>query len=166
MSSVALLRGINLGKINKVDMKSLKQLFEELGFHNVRTYIQTGNVIFDNGDCSEGKLEEALRITYGFSIPVTLRTKSELEEIHNHPLFLNDQTFVMFLQRKITNEQITILKEIVEDDFVVLHQRNLIINHSKNYHRTKYTNAFFEKKLQTVCTARNKNTVIKILERM
>lgn len=166
MSAVALLRGINLGKINKVDMKSLKLLFEELGFLNVRTYIQTGNVIFDSGGCKEGKLGEALRETYGFEIPVVIRPKAELEEINNHPLFLKEQTFVMFLQKEITNDQLAILKATVEDDFIVLHSRNLIIQHTKNYHQTKYTNTFFEKKLQMTSTARNKNTVIKLLERM
>lgn len=166
MSSVALLRGINLGKLNKVDMKSLKLLFEELGFQNVRTYIQTGNVIFDGGGCNVEKLEEALNDAYGFEIPVVVRSKVELEEISNHPLFLNDQTFVMFLQKEVTNDQLAILKGIVEDDFIVLHNRNLIIHHTKNYHQTKYTNTFFEKKLQMVSTARNKNTVNKILERM
>ncbi|MER2260883.1 MAG: DUF1697 domain-containing protein [Psychrobacillus sp.] len=166
MSSVALLRGINLGKLNKVDMKSQKLLFEELGFQNVRTYIQTGNVIFDGGGCGEEKLEDALRNTYGFEIPVVMRSKAEVEKISNHPLFLNDQTFVMFLQKEVTNDQLAFLKGIVEDDFTVLHNRNLIIHHTKNYHQTKYTNNFFEKKLQMVSTARNKNTVNKILERM
>ena len=166
MTAVALLRGINLGKINKVDMKSLKQLFEELGFQNVRTYIQTGNVIFDTAGCNAEKLEEALNGAYGFEIPVVVRPKVELEEISNHPLFLNDQTFVMFLQKEVTNDQLAFLKGIVEDDFIVLHNRNLIIHHTKNYHQTKYTNTFFEKKLQMVSTARNKNTVNKILERM
>ena len=79
MTAVALLRGINLGKINKVDMKSLKLLFEELGFLNVRTYIQTGNVIFDSGGCEEEKLEEALRNAYRFEIPVVIRSKAEME---------------------------------------------------------------------------------------
>lgn len=57
MSYVALLRGINLGKRNKVDMKSLKALFEETGFQNVRTYIQTGNVLFDEPICDEQQME-------------------------------------------------------------------------------------------------------------
>ena len=166
MSSVALLRGINLGKLNKVDMKSLKHLFEELGFQNVRTYIQTGNVIFDSGGCSEEKLQAALRDAYGFEIPAVVRSKAELEELQNHPLLLNDQAFVMFLQKEVTNDQLALLKGVVEDDFIVLHNRNLIIHHTKNYHQTKYTNTFFEKKLQMSSTARNKNTVNKILERM
>lgn len=47
MPSVILLRGINLGAKNKVDMKSLKSLFEEMSYENVQTYIQTGNVIVE-----------------------------------------------------------------------------------------------------------------------
>ncbi|MEK9156965.1 MAG: DUF1697 domain-containing protein, partial [Patescibacteria group bacterium] len=48
MLSVALLRGINVGGNNKVDMKKLKAAFEALGFENVRTYINTGNVLFEH----------------------------------------------------------------------------------------------------------------------
>ncbi|GGA69377.1 DUF1697 domain-containing protein [Ornithinibacillus halotolerans] len=74
MSYVALLRGINLGKRNKVDMKSLKSLFEEMGFQNVRTYIQTGNVLFDELICDEEQIETQLKNTFGFDIPVTVRS--------------------------------------------------------------------------------------------
>ncbi|MEI4769891.1 DUF1697 domain-containing protein [Psychrobacillus sp. FJAT-51614] len=166
MSLVALLRGINLGAKNKVDMKSLKTLFEEMGFENVRTYIQTGNVIFDNTTYDILEIEKMLFATYGFNIPVVLRTKAELEEIQQHPVFLKDQVYVMFLANEISDEQQALLDSLVEDEFVVLKRKNIIINMSKNYHQTKFTNTFFEKKLGMVSTARNQNTVNKILLKM
>ncbi|TQR13137.1 DUF1697 domain-containing protein [Psychrobacillus lasiicapitis] len=143
VSFVALLRGINLGAKNKVEMKSLKALFEDLGYENVRTYIQTGNVIFDNIVYDVLQLEHALRETYGFDIPVTVRSKAELEEIQQHPIFLKDQVYVMFLENEISDDQQTLLDSLIDDEFVVWHRRNVIISLSKNYHQTKFTNAFF-----------------------
>ncbi|MFJ8065420.1 DUF1697 domain-containing protein [Psychrobacillus sp. NPDC096426] len=166
MPFVALLRGINLGAKNKVDMKSLKLLFEEMDYENVRTYIQTGNVIFDNASYDAQQLENVLRETYGFDIPVVVRSKKELEEIQQHPIFLKEQVYVMFLEREISDEQQALLDSLVDDEFAVWNRRNVIISLSKNYHQTKYTNAFFEKKLGMASTARNRNTVNKIVMKM
>ncbi|SES24670.1 DUF1697 domain-containing protein [Psychrobacillus sp. OK032] len=166
MSFVALLRGINLGAKNKVDMKSLKVLFEEMGYENVRTYIQTGNVIFDNATYDVWQIENKLRETYGSDIPVVVRSKEELEEIQQHPIFLKEQVYVMFLAHGISDEQQALLDSLVDDEFIVRNGRNVIISLSKNYHQTKFTNAFFEKKLDMASTARNQNTVNKILMKM
>lgn len=166
LSFVALLRGINLGAKNKVDMKSLKLLFEELGYENVQTYIQTGNVIFDNTTYDVLQLQIALLETYGFDIPVVIRSKEELEEIQQHPIFLKEQVYSMFLEKEVSDEQLAILENLVSDEFIVWNRRNVIINLSKTYHQTKFTNTFFEKKLGMVSTARNQNTVNKILMKM
>lgn len=166
LSFVALLRGINLGAKNKVDMKSLKALFEEMGYENIRTYIQTGNVIFDNAMYDVQQIEDTLRETYAFDIPVVVRSKEELEEIQQHPIFLKEQVYVMFLEKEISDEQQALLDSLVDDEFVVWNLRNVIINLSKSYHQTKFTNNFFEKKLGMVSTARNQNTVNKIVLKM
>jgi uncharacterized protein (DUF1697 family) len=166
MSYVALLRGINLGKRNKVDMKSLKALFEEMDFQNVRTYIQTGNVLFDEPICDEQQMETQLKNTFGFDIPVTVRSKEVLEKIQQHPLFTKDNVYILFQKTPISNEQIDLLKEIIDDEFDVIDQQNMVINLSKNFHQTKYNNAFFERKLKVHSTVRNRNTVEKVLSRM
>ena len=166
MSYVALLRGINLGKMNKVDMKSLKALFEEMGFQNVQTYIQTGNVLFDNITCDEHQIELKLKKTYGFDIPVTIRSKAELKIVQQHSIFSKENVYIIFLKEQISKDQLELLKTVVDEEFVVLEQKNIIINLSKNYHQTKYTNTFFEKQLKTTSTLRNRNTVNKILLKM
>ncbi|WP_192797423.1 DUF1697 domain-containing protein [Psychrobacillus glaciei] len=166
MSFVALLRGINLGARNKVDMKSLKGLFEEMGYENVRTYIQTGNVIFDNAAYDVSAIETALREKYGFNIPVIVRSKEELEEIQQHSIFAKEQVYIMFLANETSDEQQALLGELVEDEFAVCNRKNIIINLSANYHKTKFTNNFFEKKLGMPSTARNQNTVNKIMLKM
>lgn len=166
MTSVALLRGINLGNKNKVDMKSLKALFEQMGYVNVRTFLQTGNVMFDGISYDIQQIESMLHETYGFDIPVIFRTKTELEEIQQQPIFLKEQVYVMFLKEDISVEQQQLLDSLVEDEFIVLNSRNIIINLSKKYHQTKFTNTFFEKKLEMASTARNQNTVNKLILKM
>ena len=123
MPSVILLRGINLGAKNKVDMKSLKSLFEEMGYENVQTYIQTGNVIVEQSVIDGPSLEVALLEAYGFEIPVTIRSKEELEEIQQHPIFYKDQVYVMFLTQEISEEQQEMLVGLIDDEFVVWKNR-------------------------------------------
>lgn len=166
MTSVVLLRGINLGAKNKVDMKSLKSLFEEMGYENVQTYIQTGNVLVEQTIIDVPSIEVALHKTYGFEIPVTVRSKAELAEIQHLPIFSKEQVYVMFLAQEITDEQQKMLASLIDDEFVVWKKRNVVISLSKNYHQTKYSNAFFERKLGMSSTARNQNTVNKILLKM
>lgn len=166
MSYVAFLRGINLGKLNKVDMKSLKSLFVEMGFLNVQTYIQTGNVLFTDITINEEQIESKLKETYGFDIPVTIRSKDELINVQQHPLFLKENVYVMFLKEQLSNEQIEFLTSVVDEEFSVVNQKTIIINLSQSFHQTKYNNTFFEKKLQITSTLRNRNTVEKILLKM
>lgn len=166
MSYVAFLRGINLGKINKVSMSSLKTLFEEMKFENVTTFIQTGNVLFKNITISEEEIEEKLKNYYGFDIPVTIRSKEEIEKIKNHPLFKEENVYILFLKNKISNEKTCLLKEIVKDEFEIIENKTIIINLSKTFHKSKYNNSFFEGKLHMSSTLRNSNTVQKILFKM
>jgi uncharacterized protein (DUF1697 family) len=82
---VALLRGINVGGKNKIKMADLKACMEALGFQDVRTYIQSGNVIFRTGERSRARLikqiEAALAETFGYDLPVVVRSAAEMQEI-------------------------------------------------------------------------------------
>ena len=81
---VALLRGINVGGHN-VKMEQLRGLFGELGFANVRSYIQTGNVFFESANIDRASLrstiEEHLQATLGYAVPTILRTVDEVEKV-------------------------------------------------------------------------------------
>ena len=147
-------------------MQSLKALFEQMAYKNVRTYIQTGNVLFDGTSYNIQQIEIHLRDTYGFDITVVVRTKQELLEIQQHPIFSKEQVYVFFLEKNISDKQQALLGNIVDDEFVIINNKNIIITLSKNYHQTKYTNTFFEKKLAMHSTARNQNTVNKILAKI
>jgi len=84
MDYIALLRGINVGNSVKISMKELKTLFEQCGFSNISTYINSGNVIFQSNDTKNSiteNIEQALHITTGNEVKVLVKTKSEIVKI-------------------------------------------------------------------------------------
>ncbi|ETT80943.1 DUF1697 domain-containing protein [Viridibacillus sp. FSL R5-0477] len=81
---IAFLRGINVGGHNKIKMAELKQMFEKMGFKRVKTYIQSGNVLFESDEKEQfihEHIEHEIKAVFGFAISVVLRTFSELERI-------------------------------------------------------------------------------------
>lgn len=106
MVYVALLRGINVGGKNKVDMKRLKDTFESEGMTAVRTYINSGNVIFSSPSRSRtsltGTIESAITKAFGLEIPVIVRDLKNMRTVVKAlpRTWVNDQTMkcdVMFL---------------------------------------------------------------------
>lgn len=87
---VALLRGVNISGKNKVPMAELKKAFEKIGFSEVKTYLNNGNVIFsceeDNTDLFSNQIEVTIKNQFGIDIPVFVISQEELEDIlHNAP---------------------------------------------------------------------------------
>jgi uncharacterized protein (DUF1697 family) len=82
---VAMLRGINVGPHKRIKMDRLRQSLEGLGFEQVKTYIQSGNVIFKAGKGSASalgkKIEDRIVSDFGFSASVIVRTSDELGDI-------------------------------------------------------------------------------------
>lgn len=120
MVYIALLRGINVGGKNKIDMKLLKQTFEQVGMNDVVTYINTGNIIFSNNSLSKRELsdilEEAIHNDFGLQIKVVVRSIDEVGEIINAipDTWKNDKDMksdVMFLWEDIDDE--SVLAELV-----------------------------------------------------
>lgn len=114
MKYVALLRGINVGGNHKVAMKQLKAVFEKAGMENVSTYINSGNVIFENKALSPAEiteiLEAAIEKEFGFLVKVLVRDKNNILAIAKAlpDEWVNDQTMkcdVMFLWEKVASEE-------------------------------------------------------------
>lgn len=80
----ALLRGINVGGKNIIKMVELKQVFEAIGLCEVKTYIQSGNVLFKSNEAEEilrEKIEQGIEASFRLPVTVVLRTAAELEQI-------------------------------------------------------------------------------------
>lgn len=82
---IALLRGINIGPHKRMKMEKLRASCEALGFEEVKTYIQSGNIVFRTGklrpEALTKKLEERIVRDFGFSSDIIIRSKQELDEI-------------------------------------------------------------------------------------
>ena len=85
---IALLRGINISGKNKVPMSELKNKMEELGYKNVVTYLNSGNVIFesniDDKETIMRNIYEAIKDKFNLDIPIFVMTASELQEVLNN----------------------------------------------------------------------------------
>ncbi|MEH7224717.1 DUF1697 domain-containing protein [Bacillus sp. JJ1566] len=115
MVYIALLRGINVGGKNKIDMKMLKQTFGQAGMNDVVTYINTGNIIFSYEGLSKTELsrllEEAIHKDFGLQIKVVVRSVDDVRGIINAipDTWKNDKDMksdVMFLWDEIDDESV------------------------------------------------------------
>jgi len=171
---IALLRGINVSGRRTVHMTDLQRVVEELGFENVSTYGQSGNVIFDCRHAEAAQLathiEEKLSEAFGFSTNVIIRTQQELEKIiETNPLVdsadvARDKLHVTFLV-DVPDKTVASKLDITPgtDEKFAIVGSEVYLYCPNGYARTKLNNAAFEKKLRTVATTRNWKTINKLL---
>jgi uncharacterized protein (DUF1697 family) len=171
---IALLRGINVGGKNQLPMKALAEMFATLGCSNVSTYIQSGNVVCEAHDVLAPKLpkaiEKAIGESYGYRIPIVMRTRDELVRVTTDNPFLlagadPSKLFVMFLADAPSAERIASLdpKRSPGDEFAI-RGRDLYLFLPNGVGSSKITNAYLDSKLGTVSTGRNWRTVLKLAE--
>jgi len=146
---LALLRGINVGGNNIIKMANLKACFETMGFTNVATYIQSGNVIFTSEEVDqlklEAQIEKVLSETFNYSSRVVVVSHQQLKEVVEKApdeFGLHPETHkydVVFLKKPVTAENaLEEVKARKEVDFVyaqngVIYFSRLISNLSKSY---------------------------------
>lgn len=169
---VALLRGINVGGKQKVPMPELAALFAEAGCRDVRTYIQSGNVVFRT--CEPGGLAGhlAARIAqrFGFAVPVVLRSHAELVAITAGNPFLAagadpDTLHVVFLADRPDPGRVAGLDPgRSPPDALIAGDREIFLRCPEGFARTKFTNSYFDRQLTTTSTVRNWRTVLKLVE--
>jgi uncharacterized protein (DUF1697 family) len=166
-SYISMLRGINVSGQKKIKMEELKKLYESLGFSDVQTYIQSGNVIFKSSekDASKlaGRIKQKMKQIFGFDVSIIIRTKDELEElIKNNPFTKKDAsklhvTFLSTLPISVPVDEINKVKSEAEEFFIA--DQAIYLFCPNGYGRSKLSNTFFEKKLLVSATTRNWGTV-------
>ena len=169
---ISILRGINVSGQKKIQMTDLKSLFEELDFKNVRTYIQSGNVIFESNDRDPAqRIEQKIQEKYTFHVPVIIRTADEMKVVLNNNPFLREKNIdesklhVTFLGEFPSEEQIQKTETLnYEPDRFNIAGKEIYLYCPNGYGRTKLNNNFFENKLKVTATTRNWNTVKKLAE--
>jgi uncharacterized protein (DUF1697 family) len=171
---IAMLRGINVSGHKIIKMEQVRACFTAMGFGNTKTYIQSGNVIFEATNDSTASLSEKIsqRILgdFGFSVPVTLKTAKEMEQIIKrnpllrmpavdysklHVTFLDDdpppKAFERLLPLASKAEQVRIIGQ------------EIFLYCPNGYGITKLSNTAIEKKLSIGATTRNWKTVNTLL---
>jgi uncharacterized protein (DUF1697 family) len=164
---IALLRGINVGKQRRVEMKRLKALFESWGYTKVFTYINSGNVIFESDQKRTDirkKTETNLKKEFGFDIPTLVKTEQEIKNIANAlpKEWQNDSTQrsdVAYLfpeiDSKKTLHKLPIKKEYIEVRYI---KGAICWNiNRKNYNKSQL-NKLIGHKIYQLMTIRNINT--------
>jgi uncharacterized protein (DUF1697 family) len=171
---IALLRGINVSGHNMIKMDDLKRVLGELDFKEVRTYIQSGNIVFNSekNDVAglAADISGKIRQHFGFDVPVVIRTVNELELIIKNNPFLPDGN------KEADKMHVTFLADIPDagrasnimdnkflpDEFVII-GKEIYLYCPDGYGRTKLTPQFFESRLKVATTTRNWRTVEKLL---
>lgn len=168
---IALLKGINVGGHKKVPMADLRDLLSKSGFEDVKTYIQSGNVILkyseENTQNIETIIQKVISTYFGFEVSVLVRDREHLKRIFDNCPFTEEKkskSYFTMLKDTPNNELVKIASEKVYDG-----EEYYIINDciyfycEKGYGKAKFNMNFFERKLKTTATARNYNTMVKLL---
>lgn len=170
---MAFLRGINVGGHKIIKMKDLSNAFASLGFKNVKTFIQSGNVIFEddkNANDSTKKIESKLLKLAGYEVAVFLRTISDIEDMVRHNPFketkFNDaKKYVTFLYDKPKSKpKLPLMSSKKDVEVIGISNRELFCLAFQKNGRFGFPNAFVEKEFGMKATTRNWNTVSKILK--
>jgi uncharacterized protein (DUF1697 family) len=176
MRHLALLRGVNVGGRHLLPMKDLAEIFVGAGCTDVRTYIQSGNVLFGAPPPTLKRLprliEARLAERFGHSPPVILRTAEELARTLRSNPFLRagkplKTLHVYFLADLPQGPAVKALDpHRSPPDAFCVSDREVYLYLPNGMARTKLTNAYFDSKLSTTCTARNWATVRTLFEMM
>jgi uncharacterized protein (DUF1697 family) len=172
---ISLLRGINLGGHHKIKMSELCDLYGSLGHCDVRSHINSGNVLFRTGERDVAavvkKLESAIEKKCGFHADVVVRSTAEMRDVIRRNPFAKrkevepGKLLVTFLPGKLVSDvsqQIRGLKPDPEEMY--LDGREIYTYFPEGAGRSKLFSGLSGKLLKNQGTARNWNTVLKLLE--
>lgn len=168
---VSMIRGINVAGARPLKMSRLRQICEEIGFRAVRTYLQSGNVVFEARGAKlvrhAAALERAIKEEFGYEVSVAALSREEISEVvasnplvglkSVDPAFLH-VTFLVGQSPAPTLERSRLPLGPGEDAVQV--GAAVYLYCPNGYGNTKINNAFFERALSTSATTRNWRTVL------
>jgi uncharacterized protein (DUF1697 family) len=167
---ISLLRGINLGTHKQIRMPALKGLYESLGLSFVKTYIQSGNVVFES-DASAGelapKIEKSIEAEYGFLAETLVFSLDEWKGFIEANPFPDADTKALYLTLLAAVPKAELIEAIGDikagDDQYRIIGRAIYLYCPNGYGRTKLHNNLWEHKLRLVATTRNWNSMMNLL---
>lgn len=170
MRYIALLRGINVSGQKKVPMSELTAVFQKLKFETVATYIQSGNVVFTAPETNATRLvaqiEAAVLKTFSFEVRVVLRTAAQWQKlIKSNPYLKQDRLEVKTLYAALLRDAVDPKKNIELQPYcqsgetAYLKGEDLYLTYPQGAGKSKLNLSVIERKLGTIATVRNWNTV-------
>lgn len=172
---ISLLRGINVSGKKLIKMDALVNLYEELGYENVTTYVQSGNVVFctsqKNSKKIESKIYDKIKSSFEFDVPTLVFTTDEFQELIDENPFLKDETkssehlYYTFLSKTPENADSVKLESLLsENEEFHFTNRMVYLYCPDGYSKTKLNNNKIESILNVVSTTRNANTTNALLK--
>lgn len=172
---LALLRGINVSGHNMMKMDALKTMLENIGFQNVRTYLQSGNVFIDTEEESASKvgfiIKQEIFKVFGHEVPAIVIRKEDLELCFKNNPFLKEKDidtkklYVAFVSVELKKENINDLKiSQFKPDGASIDGNRIFIKYAVGAGKTRLEGKYIEKKLNVTVTMRNWNTVTNLLK--
>ncbi len=167
---IALLRGINVGGHKVIKMADLKRVFESIGLKQVKTYIQSGNIVFESEEginFLKDQIQSEIKKEFDFDVPVMLRTHDEFINIIKqcpyevHSLLEGESVHIAFLANVLSEEessQLLTFKSELEDCYI--DEKVVYLFFKNSIRNSKLMNQF--QKLHTPATVRNWRTVNKL----
>lgn len=171
---IALLRGINVGGNTMIKMSELKKTFESLGFENVATYINSGNIAFDCRKVDEerlvAKIEKVIERDFGKKVAVMMRTQDEIRDILGRNPFegqfeSHKEMHVLFMNEAMPDDKRDLLIEKqTENERFAVDGREIFCHLRLGVADSLLGKGFIDKKLKVPITGRNWRTVEAIAE--
>lgn len=169
---IILLRGVMPTGKNRVPMAALREVLADAGYENVRTYIASGNALVDSGKSAreiEKHVHDLIMKYIGPELTVVVRTGAELQKVlDNNPFTKGYDIARVFFTLFASAPAAALVKELTAQDYgeeeIVITKHAAYLYIPGNAGRNKLSNAFLERKLGVTMTARNFNTVGKLIE--
>jgi len=170
---ISLLRGINVSGKRILKMETLSRLYSEMGLKNIKTYIQSGNVIFQTSNQKtidlEKQISENILNQFKIEVPIIVLNFKELQTIFTQNPFLNERNedisklHLTLLSELPTQEKLNQLTDIqfFPSEYHI-YKKSIYLFCPEGYSKTKLTNTFFENKLKIKATTRNWKTMNEI----
>ena len=173
-SYISILRGINVSGQKSIKMADLKAMYETLKFDDVKTYVQSGNVVFraekEKTDVLEAKIAEQIKHKYDFEVPLIVMAIDKLKSIINSNPFKDDPDkdekflHVSFLGSTPENyNEEAILSKRAGQEEIIITSEAVYLYCPHGYGTTKLNNNFLENKLNVPATTRNWKTTNALL---
>lgn len=172
---LALLRGINVSGHNMIKMEALKTTLEAIGFQNVQTYIQSGNVFVDTDEENPSKvgfiIKQEIFKVFGHEVPIVVVNKNDLAVCFKNNPYLKEKDldtkklYVAFVSTTLKSDSINDLKiSQFKPDEASIDGNKIYIKYAVGAGKTRFDQKYIEKKLNVIATIRNWNSVTQLLK--